>query len=82
MKKRNVYHATRLNTNKRIKTSFLLLLLITGTTFCACSKSNELVPKTGDNNSEYLLQKGPLLSNDDRELINKRLEEYNDATGL
>lgn len=68
---------------KKIKTSFLLiLLLIAGTTFYACSKSNELVPKTGDNNSEYLLQKGPLLSNEDRELINKRLEEYNDATGL
>lgn len=69
---------------KKLKRTILLLILTLSamTSFYACSKSNELAPKTGDLNSEYLLQKGPLLSNEDRELINKRLEEYSEATDL
>lgn len=65
---------------KKLILSFLVLSIMT--VLNSCSKSNELAPKTGDINSEYLLPKGTLLSAEDREAIDKRLTEYNDATGL
>jgi hypothetical protein len=64
------------------KIILFVLVLTTMSVLNSCSKSNELAPKTGDINSEYLLPKGTLLSAEDREAIDKRLTEYNDATGL
>jgi outer membrane protein assembly factor BamE (lipoprotein component of BamABCDE complex) len=58
------------------------LVLTAMTALNSCSKSNELTPKTGNINSGYLLPKGTLLSAEDRDAIDKRLTEYNDATGL
>lgn len=64
------------------KLILFVLVLTTISVLNSCSKSNELAPKTGDINSEYLLPKGTLLSAEDRDAIDKRLTEYNDATGL
>ena len=59
-----------------------IIVLLTVTALCSCSKSKELAPKTGTLNSEFLLPKAPMLTAEDRDVINKRLEEYNDATGI
>lgn len=72
-----------LKENIRMKRNILLIIaLLAVSAFWSCSKSKELAPKTGELNSEFLLPKAPMLTNEDREAINKRLEEYNDAVGL
>jgi hypothetical protein len=60
----------------------LIIVLLTAMTLHSCSKGQELAPKTGTLNSEFLLPKAPMLTAEDRDVINKRLEEYNDATGI
>lgn len=83
METRNESHslcAKKYNLMKKL--ILFLLVLTTMTVFNSCSKSNELTPKTGGANAEYLLPKGTLLSAEDRDAIDKRLTDYNDATGL
>lgn len=60
----------------------LITALLTVAVLHSCSKSKELAPKTGALNSEFLLPKAPMLTAEDREVINKRLEAYNDAVGF
>lgn len=83
MKNRNDKGQNGLKGNILMKRNvWLIVALMTVATLHSCSKGQELAPKTGTLNSEFLLPKAPMLTTEDRDVINKRLEEYNDATGI
>ncbi len=68
------------NSNE-MKKHILTTILFSAILFAvSCSKEPELTPKTGNLNAGYLIPIGSMLTDEEREVINQRLDEYRDAT--
>lgn len=63
-----------------MKHIFYIVSVLGMMVLCAsCDEPNELTPKTSGNSTEFLIPTGTVLSAEDREEVQAKWEEYNEA---